>query len=116
MGKIHRDWWSRLRRTILVTALAVVVQPWIVVASAKEKTDFNGDYASHLSRINPDFMITVQEGYNWHAAKDALGPAFAGNPSWQIFLSIVERKLRDYGAVQWSWTGLQLQPIRDFRS
>jgi serine protease Do len=29
-------------------------------------------------------------------------------------IKVIASQLRDYGAVQWSWTGLQLQPIRDF--
>ena len=31
--------------------------------------------------------------------KDALGPSFAGSPSWRMQLTVIETKLRDYGAV-----------------
>ena len=57
------------------------------------------DSAYDLNHINPDFLLAPTEAYNWHAAKDALGPAFAGNASWQVFMTVVEAKLREYGAV-----------------
>lgn len=53
----------------------------------------------NLTQINPDYLISVQEAQHWHVAKDVLGPTFAGNDSWKVFMQVVETKLRDYGAV-----------------
>jgi hypothetical protein len=55
--------------------------------------------ASDLNRINPIFLVTPEEAQRWHTAKDLLGPALSGNPSWKVFMTIVEEKLREYGAV-----------------
>jgi len=55
--------------------------------------------AADLTRINPKFLVTPEEAQSWHAAKDLLGPALSGNASWKVFMTIVEAKLREYGAV-----------------
>jgi hypothetical protein len=56
-------------------------------------------HSADLTRINPRFLIRPEEAQSWHAAKDLLGPALSGAPSWKVFMTIVETKLRDYGAV-----------------
>lgn len=53
----------------------------------------------NLTHLNKAFLLTATEAQEWHAAKDSLGPALSGNPSWKNFMSIVEARLRDYGAV-----------------
>lgn len=55
--------------------------------------------AYDLTHVNPRYVVSRDEVQQWHAAKDALGPALSGNPSWKAFLGIIEARLRDYGAV-----------------
>src|SRR5215813_8654094 len=52
-----------------------------------------------LNQINPAFVITPKEAMEWHALKDRLGPALSGNPSWRNYMEFVEKKLKEYGAV-----------------
>lgn len=59
------------------------------------------------TRVDPALMVTAEEATQWHRFKDQHGPALSGNPSWQKFMSLVEDKLREYGAVDIqrnSWT------------
>src|SRR5262245_31031726 len=72
--------------------LASLVFTTVVVrASAPESGD--------LTRINPRFLVTVDEAQRWHAAKDAMGPAISGNASWKNFVGIIEQRIRAAGAV-----------------
>ena len=60
-----------------------------------------------LSQLDPELMLTAEEALEWHAAKDAGGPTYAGNESWLGYLQLLEDELRDYGAVDFiknSWT------------
>lgn len=61
----------------------------------------NGGKASpfHLNHINPDFMVTPDEAYEWHVHKDSGGPTYAGSQSWLSFLDFCEKELREYGVV-----------------
>ena len=52
-----------------------------------------------LTRINPKFLITVDEVQKLHASKDAMGPALSGNASWKNFVGIIERRMGAAGAV-----------------
>src|SRR5262245_9225152 len=52
-----------------------------------------------LNQINHAFVITPEEAREWHALKDKLGPALSGNPSWRNYMEFVEKKLKEYGAV-----------------
>jgi hypothetical protein len=52
-----------------------------------------------LNQINPSYVIPTKEAIEWHALKAKSGPALSGNASWKNYMEFVEKKLRDYGAV-----------------
>jgi len=63
--------------------------------------------ASDVARLNQPFLLTAAEAQVWHAAKDSMGPALSGNASWKHYMTLVETKLREYGAVdviRHAWT------------
>lgn len=60
-----------------------------------------------VNHINPEYALTAQEAYEWHAYKDEGGPTFSGSPSWKRYLAFLETKLEEYGAVDFvknTWT------------
>jgi hypothetical protein len=57
------------------------------------------EFSRHVTRINPAFMVTPAEVYEWHQLKDKGGPTYSGNASWQAFMAFLERKLAAYGVV-----------------
>ena len=60
-----------------------------------------------LTKINPKFLITVEDAQKIHAAKDAQGPALSGTASWRNFVGIIETRLRAANAVGFvknAWT------------
>jgi hypothetical protein len=59
-----------------------------------------------LNNINPDFMVTAEEAYDWLLVKDT-GPNYAGSPAWHTTLEFLEDKLLEYGVVDMvhnAWT------------
>lgn len=53
-----------------------------------------------LAQIDPRWLVTRTEALRWHRSKDSLGgPTFAGSPSWQHFLGLLEDQLRGCGCV-----------------
>jgi hypothetical protein len=93
-----------MKRTInsIITS-AVVVFFFVCVFSAYSsetgKTNQPVDFNKALTEINPDFMITPDEAYDWHLHKDKGGPTYSGNVSWQSYMSLIEKKLKQYGVV-----------------
>lgn len=76
-------------RYVVFAAAVIAVSPGVVGYAAEG--DFN--------RINPDFLVTAEEAYAWHAFKDEGGPTFSGSPSWHRYLKFVENELKACGAV-----------------
>jgi hypothetical protein len=90
-----------MNRAVLLAATTLALSLGAAVPSAQRTA------SAPLTHIDPRFMLTVDEAQRWHSAKDVLGPALSGTPSWQIYLTIVEAKLRAYGAVdltRQAWT------------
>ena len=82
--------------TSLFLSVSLVIAVLVAGASGQKPST---KPPSVLNRINPTYMITVDEAQKWHEAKDLLGPAFSGNPSWKVFLTVIEAKMREYGAL-----------------
>ncbi|MBI2823289.1 MAG: hypothetical protein HYX69_01210 [Planctomycetia bacterium] len=65
---------------------------------------------AHLTRANPEFLVSRAQAQAWHVAKDSKGgPTIAGSRSWKHFLEIVENELRAGGVVDvlrnpWTYT------------
>jgi len=70
-----------------------------LLAAAAFAATADHDPAWYVNHINPKYLVPTDEVQKWHAVKDALGPAFAGTPSWRMQMTVIETKLRDYGAV-----------------
>ena len=55
----------------------------------------------HLTKINPDYVLSAEEAHAWHVVKDSMGgPTLAGSASWRNFLQIAEKELRKCGLRQ----------------
>ena len=82
-----------------VKSVTIVCLIGLLVFGRMLLTDAQQDAGYYLNHVNPDYVVTPQEAYEWHAAKDAMGPTYSGSASWKNFLAIVEAKLKEYGAV-----------------
>jgi hypothetical protein len=89
------------------SAVVIVLSLMIVffqVQSGLARSDkpANSSIPSHnqfINHLNPAFLITPEEARDWHAFKARGGPTFSGNESWKRFMTFVEKKLKEYGAV-----------------
>ena len=93
-----------MKRTVNFATMSAAIVFFIVCvlsACSSEKGTINRtvDYKKALTVINPDFMITPDEAYEWHQHKDKGGPTYSGNASWQSYMSLIEKKLKQYGVV-----------------
>ena len=67
------------------------------------------DYASQLTSLNPDFVVTTGEAYTWAKAKDDNSPGLTGSPEWHGWLQDLERRFESYGVVDMVHNGWEFE-------
>ena len=67
-----------------------------VLAGCIEKNDERDEVFKNL---NPEWLVSPEEGYQWSSIKNENLPTFTGSPKWQNYLNFLETKLREYGVV-----------------
>lgn len=77
----------------IVLKLAGLTAIFAVLASCTDNSE------SCLTQICPDKVISQQTIQRWHVEKDANGPTFAGNTSWNAYLQLIEAQARQRGMV-----------------
>ena len=53
----------------------------------------------HLTELNPDWVITTDEAYQWALVKNDNLPTLTGSQKWQNYMAFLEQTLADYGAI-----------------
>ncbi|MCH8333002.1 hypothetical protein IIC65_03635 [Candidatus Sumerlaeota bacterium] len=102
---------SRMKRRTFIKGLgaAVTLAPGVYLGQGRSARAADA-VSPHLTRINPDSLISPKEAHAWHVAKDSMGgPTLAGSPSWKNFLRVAEEELRKRGVVDifrnpWTYT------------
>ena len=70
--------------------------PFLVLASCST-TDKQEPNPS--TELNPDWVVTADEAYQWASVKNDNLPTLTGSPEWQNYMSFLESKLTEYGTV-----------------
>lgn len=52
-----------------------------------------------LVRINPHFMITPEQAWDWASFKSRGGPTYAGGSGWKRYTDFLISKMQEFGAV-----------------
>ncbi|MDP6993009.1 MAG: hypothetical protein QGF87_01525, partial [Woeseiaceae bacterium] len=78
------------RRTVLAVAGS------ILVAACSNTSD---PWAEKFTTLDPEWVVTADEAYEWALVKDANLPAITGSPEWNNYVGFLEQKLTKYGAV-----------------
>ncbi len=89
---------NEIKRRTFIRGLgaAVSLAPGVTLTTARADVAATAD----LTKVNPKFMASPQEVHAWHVAKDSKGgPTMTGSPSWKNYLEILEKGLREAGAV-----------------
>ena len=95
---------SSSRRTFLKAAAGVTAgtvltrQPlWAQSSRASATAAARPDLA--FPKINPHFMITSDQAWDWHVFKSRIGPTYAGSTGWKRFTDFLISKMPEFGAV-----------------
>ena len=80
-------------RHIILSGLLVAT-----AALAKVSADTSRTHP-HLTDLNPDWIVTRDEAYQWASIKNDNLPTMTGSPEWLKYMAFLESKLSQYGAV-----------------
>src|SRR6202166_5442016 len=94
-GKAHSSRRNFLK-TAGVAAATVLVRdsPW---AQGKPANAASHDFA--FPKINPKFMITPDQAWDWASFKSQGGPTYAGSAGWKRYTNFLISKMPEFGAV-----------------
>ena len=53
----------------------------------------------HLTELNPDWVITADEAYQWASVKNENLPTLTGSQEWLNYMAFLEQTLAQYGTV-----------------
>ena len=53
----------------------------------------------HLTELNPDWVITADEAYQWASVKNENLPTLTGSQEWLNYMAFLEQTLAKYGTV-----------------
>jgi hypothetical protein len=81
---------SSSRRTFLKAAAGVAAG----TALARQPL-----WAQRGRQINPQFMMTPDQAWDWHVFKSQGGPTYAGSAGWKRFTDFLISKMPEFGAV-----------------
>src|SRR5262250_3337065 len=90
------------RRTFLKAAAGVTAgtrlmgQP--LTAQSIVRASEGGAHSPFL-RIEPKWMITSQEAWDWHVFKSECGPTYAGSAGWKRFTDFLISRMQEFGTV-----------------
>src|SRR5436190_12203028 len=91
------------RRTFLKAAASVTAGTVLSERSLLGQTARASSSAARTigsaARINPQFMITPQQAWDWHIFKAECGPTYAGSTGWKRFTDSLIAKMPQFGAV-----------------
>ena len=56
-------------------------------------------YDEKLTTLDPAWVVTADEGYEWASVKNDNLPTLTGSPEWLNYMAFLEQKLLEYGVV-----------------
>src|SRR5678815_4356849 len=92
------------RRTFLKTAAAVTAGTVLTRDPIWAQSRLGSTVATArpnlaFPKINPPFMITPDQAWDWHVLKSQGGPTYAGSLGWKRFTDFLISKMREFGAI-----------------
>jgi len=83
------------RRKFLQTA-GVAAAAFLVRDSSRAQDATSRDF---LPQVNPHFMITPDQAWDWASFKSQGGPTYAGSAGWKRYTDFLISKMPEFGAV-----------------
>jgi hypothetical protein len=96
--------WRKSRRSFLktaggVTAGTALTRRSLWVQSSRPGAGAVARPEVALSKIDPQFMITPEQAWDWNAFKGECGPTYAGSIGWKRYTDFLISKMPEFGAV-----------------
>ena len=93
---------SSSRRAFLKTAGAAAGTMFMRKALRAQSPGPEGAAAARAGtfpKINPKFMMTPDQAWEWNAFKSQGGPTYAGGAGWKRYTDFLISKMPEFGAV-----------------
>jgi hypothetical protein len=87
------------RRSFLKAAGSVTVGTVLTGGTGWAQKNQSGS----LLKINPQFMITPDQAWDWNVFKSRGGPTYAGSAGWKRYTDFLLSKMEEFGAVDFDY-------------
>ena len=88
-----------LKATAGVAAGTIWTQPRLWAQSTRVSAAAAARSTLAFPKINPQFMITPDQAWDWNVFKAQGGPTYAGSTGWKRFTDFLISKMPEFGAV-----------------
>jgi len=88
------------RRTFLKAAASVTAG---TVLTRGTEWAQSGSAPVIFPKVQPQFMITPDQAWEWNMFKSEGGPTYAGSAGWKRYMDFLISKLQEYGAVDFDY-------------
>jgi hypothetical protein len=95
--------WRKSRRSFLKSAAGATAGSVLAPQALWAQEASKAGRAGNVSRINPSFMITPDEAWEWNAFKAKGGPTYAGSAGWKRYTDFLTGKMAEFGAVDFDY-------------
>jgi hypothetical protein len=97
-----REWVARpSRRTFLKISAGVAAGT--VLTRGTQWTQRARAGGATFPKINPQFMITPEQAWEWNEFKSRGGPTYAGSAGWKRYTEFLISKMQEFGAVDFDY-------------
>ncbi len=88
-----------LKATAGVTAGTILTRPRLWAQSSRASAAAVARSSPAFPKINPQFMITPDQAWDWNVFKAKGGPTYAGSTGWKRFTDFLISKMPEFGGV-----------------
>jgi hypothetical protein len=89
------------RRTFLKTAASVAAGTLLTRGALPA-----GEADAAFPKIDPRFMITPDQAWDWNVFKSQGGPTYAGSSGWKRYTDFLISKMHEFGAVDFDYVDI----------
>jgi hypothetical protein len=95
-------WASSSPRRTFLKAAASVSAGTVLTLGTQWAQSGRAD-ATTFPKINPQFMITPDQAWDWNVFKSRGGPTYAGSAGWKRYTDFLISKMQEFGAVDFDY-------------
>jgi hypothetical protein len=97
-----RKWAASSPRRTFLKAAASVTAGTVLTRGTQWAQSGRAD-ATTFPKVNPRFMITPDQAWDWNMFKSRCGPTYAGSAGWKRYTDFLISKMQEFGAVDFEY-------------